>query len=238
MASVATNATSCSCSVLFPQLGKLREIWKHVPSAPVRDLDMAIAACGIRSWSELKQKGYDIPRKRLQACNGQKLRRKQRSKQKKKGRPSKANDPRMIAAVRAVLAQNSTASSNTCIVKEKQANGEVVRCRKQVRSLSALPATIYRSTPSLVRNLAERQFRCILAQLCKEFKRGRRKTDLCDHCITYRQKIIPRVREFLKRCEQELEAVCAGYWKPFYAHKLLLASYQNFAHIGRLFGRN
>ena len=216
--SVASGTTSCSCSSLLSQLGKLREKWKHMPLAPVADLDMAVTACGTHSAATLQEKGYDIPTKRLTACRGQRLHRKRQSKRRGPGRPSKVNDPEMILAVRAVLEQNSTASSNTCVVKGSE-DGE--RQRKQVRSLSALPLTIYRSSPSIRRNLAERQFRSILKLHCKEFKRGRRKTDLCDHCITYRQKILPRVREFIQRCDQELEAVCPGYWKPFYAHKIL-----------------
>eukprot|EP00439_Symbiodinium_sp_Y106_P053666 s5058_g7.t1 len=47
-----------------------------------------------------------------------------------------------------------------------------------------------------------------------EYKPGKRKTDLCDHCECFRKKIVPRTKEFLMRAKRDLEEVCPGYWEP------------------------
>lgn len=91
--------------------------------------------------------------------------------------------------------------------------------RKQRRTLTAQLSTIYRSNPSIYRNLAETQFRCLVGRHCQEFRKGFRKTDLCDHCVGYRNKILPRVNAFIKRCQNTMATVCPGYWNPFWSNR-------------------
>ena len=62
---------------------------------------------------------------------------------------------------------------------------------------------VWRSSPSL-RGLDFRQFRLIRRTFFPEYKKGRRLTDLCDHCAVYDRKIRPRTREFLVRAQREL----------------------------------
>ncbi|CAJ1342619.1 unnamed protein product [Effrenium voratum] len=132
------------------------------------------------------------------------------------GRPSKVDNPLNVAAVRAVLEKNSVSASLTCVCRQRQPDGSVLRVRKQRRTLTGQLSTIYRSSPSIHRNLAETQFRCLVARHCQEFRKGFRKTDLCDHCRAYRKTILPRVSGFLTRCQSTMSAVCPGYWAPFW----------------------
>ena len=70
-----------------------------------------------------------------------------------------------------------------------------------------------RSSPSLCGQLDARQFRLIHKLYFPEYKRARRKTDLCDHCQVYVKKIKPRTRNFLLRAKEEMQTACPNYWK-------------------------
>ena len=126
---------------------------------------------------------------------------------KRPGRPCKVQDPFWIRKVGAALDTFSTASSWTCLGPDRET-------RRQVRSLVTRPTTILRYSPNLHGKIFFKQFRQIMKFHWPEYKPGRRKTDLCDHCECFRKKIIPRAREFLMRAKRDLEDVCPGYWEP------------------------
>ena len=71
-----------------------------------------------------------------------------------------------------------------------------------------------RSMPALRGRLNFRQFRKIHKTYFPEYKRARKKTDLCDHCVSYTKKILPRARDFMQRVQKDMEEVCPNYWHP------------------------
>lgn len=73
-------------------------------------------------------------------------------------------------------------------------------------------ATPVRSSPALHNKLDLRQFRLIHRIYFPEYKRARRKTDLCDHCRAYVRKIQPRTRAFLARAKDDMQNACPDYW--------------------------
>ena len=96
--------------------------------------------------------------------------------------------------------------------------------RQDVGLYHCLPC---RHSPNIRGKIFFKQFRQIMKLHWPEFKRGRRKTDLCDHCECFRKKIIPRTREFLQRAKRDLEEVCPGHTRPalpewFYVQTLRL----------------
>ena len=203
----------CCCQTLLPSLGKLREAWRNHPNSLASMLDDAVCSGGLSSAKRMRQMGYNVSNRKVMQWHRKRLPRAQ--DRKRPGRPSKVNNPINVATVRAVLERSSVLSSLTCVVKEKQPDGTLVRVRKERRTLTAQLSTIYRSSPSIYKFLAETQFRSIVVRHCQEFRRGFRKTDLCDHCLNYRKKILPRVSGFIRRCQETMSTACPGYWNPF-----------------------
>lgn len=217
VAAELSKDADCCCRTLLPSLGKLRDTWLNSPKSLVSLLDDAVCSGGLASAKQMRALGYNVSNQRVRQWHLKKSTSKRPPK--KAGRPSKVNNPLCIQAVRATLAKSSVAASRTCVVKEKQPDGTIVRMRKQRRTLTAQLSTIYRSNPSIYRNLAETQFRCLVGRHCQEFRKGFRKTDLCDHCVGYRNKILPRVNAFIKRCQNTMATVCPGYWNPFWSNR-------------------
>ena len=211
--------SDCCCRTLLPSLGKLRETWLNHPKSLVSLLDDAVCAGGLSSAKRMRTLGYSVSNRRVRQWHQKKLTKKAPAKP--VGRPSKVNSKLNIMSARAVLDKNSAAASLTCVVKEKQEDGSLLRVRKQRRTLTAQLSTIYRSSPSIYRNMAETQFRAIVSRHCREYRKGFRKTDLCDHCLTYKRKILPRVAAFIRRCQDTMNAVCPSYWIPFWRIKRL-----------------
>ena len=222
-AALASGPEDCVCKSIMPALGNLRTSWEKKSPQSQRELDKAITgACARMSARSLRKRGYPISNKRARAMRFEQL---QKAKKKKKvtgrnvGRPSKVDNPKLIQAVESLLEENSVAAAKTCVIKQKQADGEVQKIRKQVRTLSALPSTILRSSP-LARKLDERQFRAMLTRHFKQYRKGRRKTDLCDHCLLFRQKIRPRVVAFMRRVEEDMNTALPGYFHPFWKNPM------------------
>ena len=126
---------------------------------------------------------------------------------KKRGRPSKVKDAHCQQLVLSALNNHSHDSSWTMVHK----NESGVRERRQVRCLSANPTTIYRACSEVQAAMRFTQFRRIHRLVYPQYKRGRLKTDMCDHCENFRLKITPRVQQFIARMWAELlELALAG----------------------------
>ena len=215
VAAELSKDANCCCRTLRPFLGS--DTWLNSPKSLVCLLDDAVCSGGLASAQKMRALGYNVSNRRVQQWHLKKSSHKAPAK--KAGRPSKVNNPLCIEAVPATLAKSSVAASRTCVVKEKQPDGTIVRVRKQRRTLTRQLSTIYGSNPSIYRNLAETQFRCLVGRHCQEFCKGFRKNDLCDHCVAYRNKILPRVNAFIKRCQNTMATVCPGYWNPVWSSR-------------------
>ena len=179
----------------------------------MQQMDAAVAAGGLKSAKSMRALGYDLPASSHRRWTAS---RKLKKQSKRPGRKSKVDCPANIAAVRKVLDRASNAASLTCVVKEKLEDGTVGRVRKQRRTLVAQLSTIYRASPEVHKRMAETQFRRLVVKHCREYRKGSRKTDLCDHCLAYRKKILPQVAKFITHCQNNMLKVCSGYWAPFW----------------------
>ena len=154
----------CCCRKLLPALGKLRETWLQDPRKLVQQLDMAVCSGGLSSAARMRKMGYNVSNKRVRQYHLKRPPRHQPLQGRNVGgRPSKVDNSLNVAAVRAVLDKNSVSASLTCVCRQRQPDGSVLRVRKQRRTLSGQLSTIYKSSPSIHRSLAETQFRCLVA---------------------------------------------------------------------------
>ena len=192
----------CHCEPLVANIAAMRQAWKHVSLPVARALDGCVFSSGFSS-KKIVSLGYvaqgDYKRKLKRSL-------KKWSMKKSVGRSSKVKDPKWQKLVKDALDFFSTPSSWTCVGPRKE--------RLQVRSLCARPTTILRSSPALHGHLSFRQFRSIHKLHFPQYKKARKKTDLCDHCVSYSKKILPRAKEFMQRAKADMEAVCPGYWHP------------------------
>ena len=187
----------------------------------VRAMDRAVWRSGFTNRRQLVKLGYSMPKSAW--LEHARVRVKRWRERRNVGRPSKRDDPGLIKFVRGVLIQNSTPSSVTCVLKRKDKDGTAKRVRRRVRALNCYLSSLYHSSADIAAKMKETQFRAIVRRHCKEFRRGRRLTDMCDHCAVYKQKLVPRAREFLGRVFSEMEAVCPSYWSPVHANEATAA---------------
>ncbi|CAE7236307.1 Cacna1g [Symbiodinium sp. CCMP2592] len=190
----ASMVSDCYCEPLVSELASMRKEWKNHSMPVARALDRAIERSGFKAerlvslnYFQDKQHAAAALKRRVQKWH----------MKSKGGRPSKVKSAFWQSAVKEVLDNFSTPSSITCLVPG-------TRERRLVRNLCGTPTMVWRSSPSL-RGLDFKQFSVIRRKYFPEYKKGRRLTDLCDHCAVYDRKIRPRTREFLVRAQRELE---------------------------------
>jgi hypothetical protein len=209
---VAEN--SYNSELLLTRLGEARQTLKHHPAAVVRILDAAVApACS--NYDRL-QKKYNMPkpkwREMKQAGGAAGVVGVKRTIE-KLGKPNKVDDPDVLKVVEKELCINSQASSWLGVVPGRK-KGQPRKLVK-VRVLTALLSTIFFASHYLQRIVKLFTFRRICAKHFRHYRRARVKTDLCDHCETYRLKTVPRLRTACGEWRVSLNNICTDYWKVF-----------------------
>ena len=214
------SSAPCYCEPLLAALSDMKEKFKHhTLSADIgfgKALDKVVCSSGWKKRKALVQRGYNISRYAF--CLATKT---VSPGRRRPGRPSKVKDPKWHSRVKKLVDFYSYDSSSTCVVK-RRSQGETLRERRKCRTVSSTPSAIWRagSWPQSGRDgLPFKQFRRIWRTMLPEYKKGRRRTDLCDHCMVFEKKIKPRTAEFLTRVHTELEALCPGYFAPLIALK-------------------
>ena len=125
------------------------------------------------------------------------------------GRPSKVNDPEVIAAVRAALEQKSQPSSNIC----KKDNEWVV-----AKTMTDTRAGVYQSNEQVYNMVSESTFRRVLNSHMTEYKRPRALSDYCQHCYDLDHKVLPDLERVLKEQRAALQGLMECYFAEFDRH--------------------
>ena len=102
---------------------------------------------------------------------------------KRGGRPSKVNDPALVAAARAAFEKFSQESSQIC--KDVSDDWTVSR------TLTRTANTIFESTVDVRSTMSERTFRRIMREHLCQFKRSRTSSDMCQYCLDFERKVLP-----------------------------------------------
>ena len=136
-----------------------------------------------------------------------------------RGRPSKRNDPELIASVLAQLNAHSQDSSRVCFDKTE---GSWV----QVQTLTRDATSIWHEQEELRQNMSLRTMRRIMKQHLAHFKPAWSVSDMCIYCVDLQKKVLPQSEELITGVRQRLEAFMGSYFEAFdeYANTVQLKS--------------
>ena len=88
---------------------------------------------------------------------------------------------------------------------------------KQLEQVSLLKKglrQIYRDS-ELKSFMKERSWYDHVREFCRDFRKGRKKGDVCDICLHYDHKILPQYRPLVRECRSILEAELPWYFEDF-----------------------
>lgn len=134
------------------------------------------------------------------------------------GRPSKVNDASLVEIARSVLGRHSKAGSRIVTV-ERTSHGyaKVTKNKDAAESIPSVsllvaPQHIFDMEPDLQRQMSSSTFLRMLRGHFGEFRKSGRATDVCHHCVSFHEKIVPAFRRFRDQTIKALEEVMPSYF--------------------------
>lgn len=194
-------------SALLEQLANLRA---SSSLQQRRRLDESVVRSGVKSRIVASRSKYILTRKAWGRARSV-VRGVPESRLSKVGRKPKLGAA-LMARARAILMQNSQASSRVAVLKRgrKTKDPSSHGARVPARTLMKTPAQILRDHPSL--GIGPTSFRRLLRSSLLEFRKPTRLTDMCTHCVQYQKKIIPRYSAFWNQARKNIERFCPSYF--------------------------
>lgn len=196
-------------------LGELRKdaVDKQTMTISIDELDKAISDNGRIELDWLSKNGYHIgARMRKRLFDEDALPRQSG------GRPSKVNDASLVEIARSVLGRHSKAGSRIVTV-ERTSHGyaKVTKNKDGAESIPSVsllvaPQHIYDMEPDLQRQMSSSTFLRMLRGHFGEFRKSGRATDVCHHCVSFHEKIVPAFRRFRDQTIKALEEVMPSYF--------------------------
>ena len=159
----------------------------------------------MKSRRKARELGFAISNKAWRDAKGPSL-------VKKVGRPPKVDDPGVVEQVRKAVLENAQETTDDIQVRSA-ATGEYERVPKFVRTSSWLHMYTWNAALLLLDSLST--FMKIVVKFLPFLRKGRRKTDYCDHCALYHQKVLVAFWEDVKKSRTALESVLPTFFIAF-----------------------
>ena len=216
-------------NLLLRSLGQLRTqaTSEGFQSIAITALDYRMSHEGAWSREFVQSQGYSIGKRawrpmKLEGAQASASRRKWEAS-KKGGAPSKITKD-VLEVTKQILDCNSKPGSKVAHVHQHASGARSSAKRRGSRenevmvesqSLLKTPARMWEENPQLRTKMRRSKFYEVLKNHFAEYRPGQRRTDVCTHCETYWQKLIPRFRKAWNEVREKLTAVYPGYFKHF-----------------------